>query len=267
MLGRSVRRSGALVMVTVLGLVVGGVGSALGQDASASPGPATADTSPLPEPKVMVIAASGLTASQAIDIALQTVPDGAVVDLGQGWERGSSYWDVVVLGPDGGAVELYLDAATGEVLEQSPVRTPLLAVDGAPATSAQQAIDTALEAVPGSSVIEADLGREEGRLVWEIVLRGEDGRTEVYVDATSGEPPGQGPSGSPFPAASGDPGISAQQAIDTALDAVPGGTLVEVDRDLEGGRPIWEILVRSERGPVEVYVDATTGDVLKVEEA
>lgn len=177
------------MLVMAFGLLGGGTGSALGQDASPSPGPAAAEASSVPEPSTSVIAATGLTASQAIEISLQAVPGGAVVDIGQGWERGSAYWDVVVLGPDGAAIELYLEAATGEVLEQSPTRTPLLAANGAPDISAQQAIGAALEAVPGSTVIEADLDREGGRLIWEILLRGEGGRTEVYVDATSGELP------------------------------------------------------------------------------
>ena len=69
------------------------------------------------------IAATGLTAYQAIDTTWQVVPGGAVVDIDQGWERGRSYWDVVVRAPDGGAVEIYLGAATGVVLEQSQTRT------------------------------------------------------------------------------------------------------------------------------------------------
>jgi GDSL-like Lipase/Acylhydrolase family/Peptidase propeptide and YPEB domain len=46
---------------------------------------------------------------------------------------------------------------------------------------------SALEAVPGGSVIEAELGSDEGRLIWEILVRSMGGRSEVYVDATSGE--------------------------------------------------------------------------------
>ena len=180
-------RLGGLLITTVVGLTIVGSASVLGQDASASPDAMATEASPVPEATPMVIAATGLTASQAIDIALGVIPDGAVVDIGQGWERGSSYWDVIVRSPDGSAVELYLDAATGDVLEQSPTRTPLLAVDGAPAVTAQQAVDTALEAVPGGTLIEADLDREGNRLIREIIVRGEGGRSEVYVDATSGE--------------------------------------------------------------------------------
>ena len=166
---------------------IAGSACALGQDASPSPSASPIDAGSSPEATAMVIAATGLTASQAIDIALGVIPGGVVVDIDQGWEQGRSYWDVVVRDPDGGAVEIYLDAATGDVLEQSPTRMPLLAVDGAPAITARQAIDTALEAVPGGTVIEADLDMEGGRLIWEILVRSTGGRSEVYVDAASGE--------------------------------------------------------------------------------
>lgn len=176
----------------VLAAGIAGAGLAIGAEPSptaAEPSPiaaTSASAAPSAEPSAMVIADTGLTAAQAIEVALQTVPDGAVVDVDQGSGPGLGYWDVVVLGADGSSVELYIDAATGAILDQEPTRTPLVARRGAPGITAGQAVDIALEAVPGGTVLEVDLELEDGRLAWEALVRTEGGRSEVLIDATSG---------------------------------------------------------------------------------
>jgi uncharacterized membrane protein YkoI len=171
------RRIGGSLAVALFAVAIAGSGLVAAADPSASP---VAPAQPSP-------AAEGVTAAAAIDIALGNVPGGAVVDLDQGWERGVPVWDIVVLGADGVAVELYIDAIGGSVIDQEPARVPLLAAGGAPAITAQQAIGTALGEVPGGTVLEADLDLEDGRLVWDVVVRIEGGRLSVYVDAASGE--------------------------------------------------------------------------------
>ncbi|QTV80077.1 PepSY domain-containing protein [Microbacterium sp. NIBRBAC000506063] len=62
------------------------------------------------------------------------------------------------------------------------------------------------------------------------------------------------------------PAIPADEAIDVALDAVPGG-IVELDLDTDRGRVVWEALIAADAGGLwEVYVDAATADVLKQEQ-
>ncbi|QPN60207.1 PepSY domain-containing protein [Synechococcus sp. CBW1002] len=61
------------------------------------------------------------------------------------------------------------------------------------------------------------------------------------------------------------PAITMQQAINTATEAVPGGRVIEIDLDREKGRVIWEALVESSTGRFEIYVDATTGQIVKKE--
>lgn len=60
-------------------------------------------------------------------------------------------------------------------------------------------------------------------------------------------------------------GVDAEQASAIALAEVPG-TVVDVWPGEEGGRAVWYVDVRAEDGRMlEVYVDATTGEVLDVE--
>jgi len=52
--------------------------------------------------------------------------------------------------------------------------------------TAEQAIKTAMEKVPGT-VVEAELEKKHGKTVWEVEIYGADGKvTEVHIDAAEG---------------------------------------------------------------------------------
>jgi uncharacterized membrane protein YkoI len=52
--------------------------------------------------------------------------------------------------------------------------------------TAEQAIKTAMEKVPGT-VVEAELEKKHGKTVWEVEVLGADGKvTEVHIDAAEG---------------------------------------------------------------------------------
>jgi uncharacterized membrane protein YkoI len=52
--------------------------------------------------------------------------------------------------------------------------------------TAEQAIKTAMEKVPGT-VVEAELEKKHGKTVWEVEVLGADGKiTEVHIDAATG---------------------------------------------------------------------------------
>jgi uncharacterized membrane protein YkoI len=52
--------------------------------------------------------------------------------------------------------------------------------------TAEQAIKTAMEKVPGT-VVEAELEKKHGKTVWEVEILGSDGKvTEVHIDAADG---------------------------------------------------------------------------------
>lgn len=130
--------------------------------------------------------AFGITAQQAGELALDLVSGGAVVEIEPSREAGRNTWEVIVRQPDAAGIEIYIDAETGDVIKQEPEEVPSEAAASPPTFTAAQAMDAALAAVPGM-VSEVELGTERGRVVWEIIITGDSGRIEVYVDATSGE--------------------------------------------------------------------------------
>ena len=59
-----------------------------------------------------------------------------------------------------------------------------------------------------------------------------------------------------------DTGVSRQQAIDKALEAVPGGQVRSTEFDTEGGVPVWEVEVVTPAGVEhDVTIDANSGAV------
>ncbi|MBF6225798.1 PepSY domain-containing protein [Nocardia abscessus] len=90
----------------------------------------------------------------------------------------------------GGPVALYA-ATTPQVPGRHAIVASLQdhdwALTAAPTISRQQAIDKALQAVPGSTAVSAELDAEGATTVWEVELRTPDGiEHEVTVDANSG---------------------------------------------------------------------------------
>jgi len=149
--------------------------------------PTTADsTSSSTSPPATDQPASALDAIGAAEAALAVTP-GAVIDVGQGNEGGQAVWEVTVRDDDGNGIEHYIAVATGEALRTERYQLPSVA-ESAPAVSIQDAMTTALDAVPDSAVIEADLGTNGQRVVWEVLVRRNGaGGVELYLDAATGE--------------------------------------------------------------------------------
>ncbi|MGO4613494.1 PepSY domain-containing protein [Nocardia sp. 2YAB30] len=60
-----------------------------------------------------------------------------------------------------------------------------------------------------------------------------------------------------------DPGITRQQAIDKAVEAVPGGRTESAEFDTDGASAVWEVeLVTPDGVEHEVTIDANSGKVL-----
>ncbi|MEV7231774.1 PepSY domain-containing protein [Polymorphospora sp. NPDC051019] len=92
--------------------------------------------------------------------------------------------------------------------------------------------------------------------------------TAPTTGPTSGEtsspaPTQSSPTGGP---ASGVDAISAERAKEIALGRVGGGTVEEVDRDREHGRPVWEVEIYKGQVEYEVDVDRETGEIVKFEQ-
>lgn len=157
---------------------------------NSSPGtPADEPLSPSGTPTPEARATGGpLDAVSAIETALGVLP-GDVVAGGRTSDEGTRVWYVTVRG-DGrtGGTEIYLNLSTGEVVKQQPEVLQPAARGPLPPISAQQALDTALGSVPGASVVEFDLDREDGIRAWYVFLRSDtSGQREVYIDAESGD--------------------------------------------------------------------------------
>ena len=58
--------------------------------------------------------------------------------------------------------------------------------------------------------------------------------------------------------------LTMEEAIQIAIDAVGGGMVEKVEYEYRNGRPIFEVKVRHGRLRYEVYVNGTTGEVLRV---
>jgi uncharacterized membrane protein YkoI len=94
-----------------------------------------------------------------------------------------------VTGPTADAVagtEVYIDMMSGEVVSERSEALPAEAQGQMPALTAQDGLDAALAAAPDTTVVEFDLGTEDGATVWTVVVNGASGETEVYVDAATG---------------------------------------------------------------------------------
>lgn len=143
--------------------------------------------------------------------------------------------------------------------------------DDAPATedgsegtlNARAAAEAALRTVPGA-IVEVELGRKGTTITWEVGVLAEDGSgVELYIDARSGEVLRQDTLSLDSEQRTA-PAVTAAEAIDIALGAVPG-RVTAADLGTERGQVVWEIDVIGTSGSMELYIDATTGEVLKQE--
>lgn len=131
---------------------------------------------------------------------------------------------------------------------------------------ASAAVGRAMELAPGA-VVELGMGRERGVEVWEVgVLREDSTGVELYVDRQTAdlvrESSLQLSSEQRTP-----PAVVALEAIGAALVTVPG-SVTELDLDTERGVVVWEVMVDADAGGrFELYIDATTTQILKQERA
>lgn len=129
--------------------------------------------------------------------------------------------------------------------------------------NAQAAADKALVIVPGSAVVEVESRSKDGRTIWEVVVRRPDGSgTELYIDQATGSLLKQEPADVPRYLKESAPTISASAAMSSALSSTPG-IVEEVGLSREDGGMVWEVKVAGASGRVKLYIDATSGKVIK----
>lgn len=129
-------------------------------------------------------ASQGVNATDAIDRALEAV-QGDVLSLDR--EDDNSRWEVLVRTADGNGTEVWVDATSGDVLDQRSEEVPSEARDGAPSFTAKEAVEAAETAVGSGSVTDLDIDRERGTVIWEVTVEDNGNETDVKIDASSGE--------------------------------------------------------------------------------
>ncbi len=167
------------------------------------------------------------------------------------------------------------NSVSSDVQDQSTTQSANSAKDqgnsgsGSPATSSaelsiENAIDIALEKVPGT-VISVELDDHKGSSVWEVKVRAQDDSgTELYIDRISGEVLRQNAEKLDDEELA-DPKLSIVEAI-AKIQEVEPGMIVEIALDKERRTLVWEAKVHNASGNrMEVQLDADTGEVLRVE--
>lgn len=195
------------------------------------------------------------------------------------------------------ACEMGERGEAGEIEEETPGLAARAKVDGETARA------TALARVGGGEIVGAELEEEDGRLVYsfDIKVEGVTGVEEVLVDAVSGNVVSQEHESEAQEAAEADdeneadeagemdegtlaPGavailevedstllvrakVTDEAARAAALARVPGGRIVAAELEEEDGSFIfsYDVKVEGKKGIDEVWVDAVTGQVIKVE--
>ena len=205
------------------------------------------------------------------------VLDGTVDDIELEWEDGRLVYEVE-LKFTGEDYDFDIDAHTGEIIniDGNLLKTPIAEeVD----ITIQQAQQLALDHLGTGKIKDIELEKINGRYIYELEVKisGEDG--DVFVDATNGDilyveddlrevlaKVAEKGNGEKQPKEQVKEQITAQQAIEIALNQVGGGTVDDVDLEKENGRFIYEIEIEQENDKdVDVKVDAHTGEILSVD--
>lgn len=186
-----------LVALVAAGVVAGGGATAFaaanadgrdggrdgGQVAPAGAGPAVAESpsaTPSGEPS-----GGPVTVLDAAAAALKAAP-GEIDEI----ELDDGVWEVEILADNGRWRDLKVDAGSGKVLsdraDDDDDDDDAAALRKAKLT-ASDAAEAALKAAPGT-VTAVEFDEDDGRLVWEVEVKGEDGNErELEVNASSGK--------------------------------------------------------------------------------
>ncbi|AQA21041.1 peptidase propeptide and YPEB domain protein [Rhodococcus sp. MTM3W5.2] len=139
------------------------------------------------------------------------------------------------------------------------------------AVSKEKAEQAALATVPGGVVVSSETAQHDGTAVWHVHIRNTQGWDyDVDVDAATGAVVDRDQDdhdddnrttmpASPNPAVT----VTKEQAEQTALATVPGGTIVSSETSQHDGKTVWHVHIRNTQGwDYDVDVDATTGAVV-----
>ncbi|MDX8045157.1 PepSY domain-containing protein [Gracilibacillus sp. S3-1-1] len=135
--------------------------------------------------------------------------------------------------------------------------------------SMEKAKNIATDMYPGV-VTEMEMDEDDGRYYYEMELVTETGEVELAIHANTGEilyisvDEDDDKVKQANLAENKNEWLSAEEVRSIALEKY-AGTIVEFDLEDEDERYIYEVEIRTDKGDVELEIDASTGDFLKVE--
>ncbi|UJW56504.1 PepSY domain-containing protein [Bacillus sp. A116_S68] len=217
-----------------------------------------------------------ISADEAVAIA-QAELDGKLEDIELDTEDGRLVYEIE-LEYEGDDYDFKVDAYTGEIIKIDDDLLNTSIADGV-SISVQEAKNIINELIPDGEIDDIELGKKDGRYVYEIDVdyRDEDG--DIYIDAETGEVLKIEDDLAIFldhvEAASELESydnthadverISYEKAKKIALDYVGQGYVDDIELEVEKGMLLFEVEVESNNGDVDVYIDAYTGDVVHVD--
>lgn len=145
----------------------------------------------------------------------------------------------------------------------APATTPASGA-GLPVAAAQQALQTAAQAVPNSRAFDLETGNQNGKKVFLVKVASDGNQINVQVDETGKQLVSQNQQATPDDdvAKIGTVQIDASRALQTAAEREPNATFDEMEIDTQGGVAVWKIeLVRPDGSEVQVHVDAQNGSI------
>lgn len=120
----------------------------------------------------------------AVEAAESAVADSTAVEVSSDDDRAAVAWEVVLrAGANGRELRIGND---GAVLDNQSHRLSQAQLGDAPAVAVREAIRIAEERVGSGDVTDAELTRENNRLVWDVSVEKGAEETEVWIDAASG---------------------------------------------------------------------------------
>ena len=140
----------------------------------------------------------------------------------------------------------------------------IASITAAPVTL-RQAIETAEKESRGQT-LEAEAEREDGRLVYEISTLADGKVYEFMIDPQSGavlDKEIEAAEDDELPAGS----IVEITAAMTAAEAAGNGQAIEAELETKDGRALYEVEVLSGQSIATILVDATSGEVLALEDS
>ncbi len=144
-----------------------------------------------------------------------------------------------------------------------------------PKVTKTEAEQTALAAVNGGKIVNGEYEKENGKHAWSFNVRANGGLKEVWVNPESGmvikianekkksvseTERGHGHK----KAASQKWEVTKSQSENIAMKAVPGGEVMEAEREHESGMYIWPPDVKKGSQTDEVWIDSMSGKVIKI---